>query len=92
MRPETWLPTCTVTSAERVPVAVTRATTGPLSPLAVVKRSGEGRRRMRQATDAGHQHQERRTPSQSSRRRRGARSSGLGIRERSLRIPGAREG
>ena len=35
MRPETWLPTWTVTSAERVPVAVTLATILPRSTLAV---------------------------------------------------------
>ena len=35
MRPETWLPTCTVTSAESVPVAVTRATMRPWSTLTV---------------------------------------------------------
>ena len=31
MRPDTWLPTCTVTSADSVPVAVTCATIGPRS-------------------------------------------------------------
>ena len=31
MRPETWLPTCTVTSADSAPVAVTRPTTSPRS-------------------------------------------------------------
>ena len=31
MMPETWLPTLTVVTAERVPVAVTVATTSPLS-------------------------------------------------------------
>ena len=33
--PDTWLPTCTVTSAESVPVAVTFATTAPRSAEAV---------------------------------------------------------
>ena len=31
MRPETWLPTCTVTIAETVPLAVTFAAMGPWS-------------------------------------------------------------
>ena len=35
MRPETWLPTWTVTSAESVPVAVTFATIGPRSTATV---------------------------------------------------------
>jgi uncharacterized membrane protein len=35
IRPETWLPTCTVTMAERVPLAVTLATIRPRSSLAV---------------------------------------------------------
>ncbi len=35
MRPETWLPTCTVTSAERLPVAVTLAAIAPRSTAAV---------------------------------------------------------
>src|SRR5512137_908580 len=35
MRPETWLPTWTVTMAESVPVAVTLATIFPFSTLAV---------------------------------------------------------
>src|SRR5689334_2641608 len=35
MRPDTWLPTWTVTSAESVPVAVTRATIRPRSTEAV---------------------------------------------------------
>ena len=35
MRPETWLPTCTVTMAERVPLAVTLATMRPRSSLVV---------------------------------------------------------
>ena len=34
MMPETWLPTCTVVTAESVPVAVTVATTSPLSSFA----------------------------------------------------------
>ena len=34
MMPETWLPTCTVVTAESVPVAVTVATTSPLSTFA----------------------------------------------------------
>ena len=33
--PLTWAPTWTVTSAERTPVAVMRATTGPLSTVPV---------------------------------------------------------
>src|SRR4051795_9961894 len=35
MRPDTWLPTCTVTSADTVPVAVTRAVIRPRSTLTV---------------------------------------------------------
>src|SRR5439155_20761741 len=35
MRPDTCAPTCTVTSAESVPVAVTRATTRPRSAFTV---------------------------------------------------------
>jgi hypothetical protein len=37
IRPETWLPTCTVTSAESVPVAVTRATMRPRSTRAPIR-------------------------------------------------------
>ena len=35
MRPETWLPTCTVFSGETTPVAVTRATMRPRSTTCV---------------------------------------------------------
>ena len=35
MRPDTWLPTCTVTRADTVPVAVTRATRSPRSTRAL---------------------------------------------------------
>ena len=35
MRPDTWVPTCTVTVAESVPVAVTLATTSPRATLTV---------------------------------------------------------
>src|SRR6266545_8049161 len=42
MRPDTWLPTCTVTSAESVPVAVTFATTLPRSTSAVSSIDGAG--------------------------------------------------
>ena len=34
IRPDTWLPTCTVTSAVSVPVAVTRPVTSPRSTRA----------------------------------------------------------
>src|SRR5260370_9023094 len=42
MRPDTCAPTCTVTSGDSVPVAVTRATTRPRSTAAVVNLGGLG--------------------------------------------------
>ena len=36
MTPETWLPTCTVVTAERVPVAVTVMVTVPRSTFSVL--------------------------------------------------------
>src|SRR5690242_6534438 len=42
MRPDTCAPTCTVTSADRVPVAVTRATSRPFSTLVVVHFTSAG--------------------------------------------------
>ena len=57
MRPETWLPTCTVTSADSVPVAVTLATIGPRSTT-VVSYFGPWRPaiRLRQVVPAAAQH------------------------------------
>ena len=42
IRPETWLPTCTVTKADRVPVAVILAVMAPLLTKAVRTRWSSG--------------------------------------------------
>ena len=48
MMPDTWLPTCTVVTAESVPVAVTVATTSPLSSFAFRNFGSADPRRVRQ--------------------------------------------
>ena len=42
MLPDTWLPTCTVVTACRVPVAPTVSTMSPLVTVAVVTDGGTG--------------------------------------------------